>query len=49
MQVLPLLPIFRQMRDGFVKFIYLCWSKRKYILQNTYVAVVGLAFECAKF
>ena len=24
-------------------------SKGKYILQDTYVAVVGLAFECAKF
>ena len=29
MRVLPLLPIFRQMRDGFLKNIYLCWSKSK--------------------
>lgn len=45
MQVLSLLPIFRQMRDGFLKNIYLCWSKSKYILQDTYVAVVGLTLK----
>lgn len=45
MQVLSLLPIFRQMRDGFVKIIYLCSTKGKYILQDTYVAVVGLTLK----